>query len=1156
VVVPSPAPSPNFAYLAYHDPRLTARAAAAERFFAEDPATCLMNLRVFGELLAKRAAAKLGIALDPRATQVDVLRALSERGALGITVCDLFHRLRIAGNDAAHEAAAEEAEALHQLKMARELGIWFQRTFGNNRKFDPGPFVPPPSAGARSPGTEAELERLRQALGERQAEAEAGRQQLEAALASAEQEQALRLSAQERAEREAEQRALWETLAAEGEHRSAAAAAEYQEQVTALNQRLDAELQKQQAQAAQRAPEERQAAVEVAAQLGEEIELDEPATRRLIDQQLRDAGWEADTIELSYAQGARPEKGKNRAIAEWPTRGASGKRERADYALFAGLTAVGVVEAKRQRLDVHAALDQSKRYSRGFEVRDGALTADGAPWREYRVPFLFATNARPYLEQLRTKSGIWFWDARRGSNASRALRGWYTPEGLLELLKRDAEAAHEQLRREPLDYLPLRDYQVSAIHAVEAAIEAGQRACLVAMATGTGKTRMAIGLVYRLIKAQRFRRILFLVDRTALGEQTQDAFATTRLEQLQAFTEIFDLKKLDEPRPDPDTKLHMATVQGLVKRILYPACPDEVPAVDAYDCIVVDECHRGYGLDREMNEAELRYRNFADYISKYRRVLDHFDAVKIGLTATPALHTTEIFGEPTARYTYREAVIDGYLVDHEPPLSLVTELSEHGIHWDKGDEVQVYDPKTQTIDLLKLEDEVDIEIDSFNKRVITESFNRVVCNELARHIDPTSEAKTLVFCVTDEHADLVVGLLRDAFRERYGELDEDAVAKITGAADQPLQLIRRYKNERLPNVAVTVDLLTTGIDVPKISNLVFLRRVRSRILYEQMLGRATRLCDEIGKASFRVFDPVKLYEALEAVTEMNPVAPATRSFEDLWRELEASKPQALRELALEQLIAKLQRKRRSLAGESLARFEAVAGMSPAELCQQLKHQSLDATSRWLHEHAGLAPLLEYARGEQDRVFISDHQDQILRVERGYGAGKKPDDYLDEFKRFIDSHLNEIPALLVVSQRPQSLTREALRELALRLDNEGFSEARLSAAWRDKTNVEIAAGIVGFIRQAAIGDPLVAYEERVERAVKKLLARQPWTQPQRAWLQRIGARLGIARVLDRDALDQEEPFKGEGGARRLDKVFDGQLDALLAELQTALWESAS
>src|SRR5438132_13903800 len=103
--------------------------------------------------------------------------------------------------------------------------------------------------------------------------------------------------------------------------------------------------------------------------------------------------------------------------------------------------------------------------------------------------------------------------------------------------------------------------------------------------------------------------------------------------------------------------------------------------------MVVDECHRGYLLDREMADAELEFRDQDDYVSKYRRVLDYFDATKIGLTATPALHTVQIFGEPVFRYSYREAVVDGYLVDHEPPIRIKTALSEGGIHFVAEDEV-------------------------------------------------------------------------------------------------------------------------------------------------------------------------------------------------------------------------------------------------------------------------------------------------------------------------------------------------------------------------------------------------------------------------------------------------------------------------------------
>lgn len=131
--------------------------------------------------------------------------------------------------------------------------------------------------------------------------------------------------------------------------------------------------------------------------------------------------------------------------------------------------------------------------------------------------------------------------------------------------------------------------------------------------------------------------------------------------------------------------------------------------------------------------------------------------------------------------------------------------------------------------------------------MITESFNREVAKSLASELDPTAGAKALIFAADDAHADLVVQLLREELAEVWGGIDSEAVAKITGTVDDPLGMIRKFKNEKFPNIAVTVDLLATGIDVPEISNLVFLRRVRSRILYDQMLGRATRPCEAARK---------------------------------------------------------------------------------------------------------------------------------------------------------------------------------------------------------------------------------------------------------------------------------------------------------------------
>ena len=362
-----------------------------------------------------------------------------------------------------------------------------------------------------------------------------------------------------------------------------------------------------------------------------------------------------------------------------------------------------------------------------------------------------------------------------------------------------------------------------------------------------------------------------------------------------AFADLFGLKGLGDVKPDPETRVHICTIQGLVKRVLYADNPADAPPVDQYDLIVVDECHRGYLLDREMSDAELSFRSEADYVSKYRRALDHFDAVKIGLTATPALHTVEIFGKPVFTYSYREAVIDGVLVDHEPPVRITTSLAQSGIHFVAEEEVPFIHAPTGQVELFTLPDALDFEVEGFNRTVITEAFNRAVAEELVKHIDPTEPDKTLVFAASDAHADIVVNELRRAFRKAYGEIEDAAILKVTGSVDKVGKLILSYRNDALPKIAVTVDLLTTGIDVPKITNLVFLRRVNSRILYEQMLGRATRPCPEIGKETFRIFDAVDLYDRLQNLTAMKPVAAdpnitLTQLLEELVRVAEEKSP--------------------------------------------------------------------------------------------------------------------------------------------------------------------------------------------------------------------------------------------------------------------------
>lgn len=1139
--MPPPSTTPasaNFGFLAQYEVGLVSLAAQAETLFAIDPAASIGKTRLLAELLAQESAARIGLYTTREEPQSDLLRRLRDRGALPREVEDYFHSIRRAGNEAVHRNAGDHGAALHALKLARVIAVWFVRSFGKDRSFKPAPFEPPRLPADATDALRAELAELRDALAASQSAHEAAQGAARAA-------EAARLGAEERARLEATERAAAEALMEEAAQRESD---------------MLARLAQVQASALVAAPAAVTAVVERAAN-AEPLDLDEASTRRLIDEQLRAAGWEVDTATLRWSEGTRPRKGANLAIAEVPTEAGP-----ADYVLFVGLTPMAVVEAKRAAKNVSEVLKQSARYARAFRA-SGDMTPVGpfadAERERYRVPFLFSSNGRPYLKQVAEGSGVWFRDARNPSNLARPLVDWYTPEGLLGLLRQDIEAAHEKLEAEPTDYLNLRGYQLRAIAAAEHAIEKGARSALLAMATGVGKTRTCIGLCYRLLKTGRFRRILFLVDRSALGEQTANAFKDARLESLQTFDSIFDMKTLDDVRPDAETKLHIATIQGMVKRVLYPNDDASyVPPVDAYDCVVVDECHRGYLLDREMSEGEQVFRSQDDYFSKYSRVLDYFDAVKIGLTATPALHTVEIFGQPVFTYSYREAVVDGFLVDHEPPTRIVTALAEDGITFLAKEKVEVYKPTTGARQLMLLPDEVRVDIEQFNKQVHTENFNRVVCQTLANHIDPTVGGKTLIFCTTDFHADMVVRLLKEAFAEAYGSVEDDAVIKITGTSDRPLELIRRFKNERQPNVAVTVDLLTTGVDVPTITNIVFLRRVRSRILYEQMLGRATRLCEDLGdgtaKEVFHIYDAVDLYSALEPYSSMKPIAqPVSISFTQLLTELAEVKDAAHREEVFQQLVVKLDRKRRHLDGRNLEAFEQAAGQTPAELLAWLRQSGPDAARAWLGEHADLGMILD--RPSEDGgggMFISTHADGVRRVERGYGDGKqRPDAYLDAFAKFLREHLNDLPALLVVTQRPRELTREQLKSLALALDKAGYPEAHLRAAWRDRTNQDIAASIIGHIRQAALGDALVPYPQRVDRALKKILGSRAWTAPQRKWLERIGHQLEVEVVVDRSALDRGQ-FAAQGGFDRMNKVFDGKLEGILGDLVDEVWKAAA
>ncbi len=291
--------------------------------------------------------------------------------------------------------------------------------------------------------------------------------------------------------------------------------------------------------------------------------------------------------------------------------------------------------------------------------------------------------------------------------------------------------------------------------------------------------------------------------------------------------------------------------------------------IHAFDLIVADECHRGYTAQEE---------------SKWREVLNHFDSVKIGLTATPAAHTKAFFKHMVYRYDYERAVKEGFLVDYDA-VAIKSDITINGAFLNEGEEVRLVDTGTGQISFEFLEDERELPAPTTEIDWTAPDKNWKIIQEIKKYLlDQEKQLghfpKTLIFAQNDishiSHCDQLIQILREEFNK-----GDDFVQKITGNpnVDRPLQRIREFRNREKPGIVVTVDMLSTGVDVPRIENIVFLRPVRSRILFEQMMGRGTRLCPEIHKGHFTVFDCFNgsLLEYFRKTTGITAEAPAKPS---------------------------------------------------------------------------------------------------------------------------------------------------------------------------------------------------------------------------------------------------------------------------------------
>ncbi len=335
-----------------------------------------------------------------------------------------------------------------------------------------------------------------------------------------------------------------------------------------------------------------------------------------------------------------------------------------------------------------------------------------------------------------------------------------------------------------------------------------------------------------------------------------------------------------------------------------------------------------------------------------------------------------------------------------------------------------------------------------------------------------------------------------------------------------------------------------------------MRRVKSRILFEQMLGRATRLCPDIHKTHFEIYDPVGVYDSLEPVNTMKPVVtdPST-TFAQLIEGLEVLDNEEKVKNQINQIIAKLQRKKRKMSSKMETHFiDMSGGLKPDEYIKKLENEPTDTAKNRILANKELFKLLDEKKGHGSRpVVISDKEDEMVSHTRGYGNSERPEDYLDAFSSYVKTNMNEIAALNIVCTRPKDLTREDLKSLRLTLDREGFTQQQLNTAISQMTNEEIAADIISLIRRYAIGSVLISHEARIRKAVEKLVKAHKFSKQEMSWIKRMETYLMNESVLNVKVFDEDVRFKEQGGFKKINKVFQNQLESIVLELNTYLYD---
>ena len=835
----------------------------------------------------------------------------------------------------------------------------------------------------------------------------------------------------------------------------------------------------------------------------------------------------------------------------------------ADYALFVNGKLLGIIEAKKIAVGAENVLEQAKRYSRGVQQTIGE-------WRGYKVPFLYSTNGEITFHL----------DVRNKENTSYRISDFHSPQALLDKFNRNTEGAEKWFLENPVSTITrLRPYQIEAVESVEKALVHGKKKMLLAMATGTGKTFTIVSSLYRMLKSGYSKRILFLVDRRVLAAQTVSEMAAFQTPEglkldkdYEVYSQKFKREDLDDnttfnPQVLPEeyltkpqekhTFIYVSTIQRMAINLLgkdvlenmeydVDAGKLDIP-INAFDIIIADECHRGYS---------------AKETGTWQYVLDYFDAVKIGLTATPATHTLALFKNKVFSYSTEQAVLDGYLVDYDA-VKIKSDVHVNGAFLKEGELVGEIDTETGAEQLDNLEDEREFGASEIEQKITAPDSTKKIINAYKKYTDQHEKEygrfpKTLIFAVNDlphvSHADEVVRTCKDIFGK-----GDDFVMKITGSptVDRPLQKIRQFRNRPEPKIVVTVDMLTTGVDIPVIEMVVFMRMVKSRILWVQMLGRGTRLCPEIHKEKFTIFDCFDgtLINYFKNATDFDvnlqkDTIPLPEIIERIYDNRD-------REYNTKVLIKRLRRIEKSVGAE--AREKLSKYLSDGDLkayTDKLKgnlEKNFTETMKLLRDKEFMDLLLNLPRPK--KLFLKGYdivdtvEDEVMfRTGSDY---QKPADYLKLFEKFVAENPEHIQAIEILLSRPSQWNTGALEELRNKLRKSDFSEKDLQRG-HELVYKKPLADIISMIKHAAdFQVPILTAPERVQTALDAIMGAKQFTPEQQAWLAYIKQHLIENLAIAEADFTIMPVFARHGGLVVAKKVFGDDFGLLINQLNEAL-----